>query len=154
MWPSHKITTTSFTSSQAEEDAILINCGRNFCNETLNTASCVPIVLCMDLPRQSSSVLHRNTFVTLAAKPTSSGYHCLDRTLLRQRAPVFHTPNQQSSLTSRLSWSGVARAKGRQYLSPPERKFEVDDELWSVLDICSDQELEDVHKILFGKTAV
>ena len=108
----------------------------------------------MDLPRHSSSVLYRNTPVTLAAKYTLSSYHCLDRTQLRQKEPVFHCPNQQSSLESRLCWSGLARAKGRQYLSPPEWKFEVDDELWSVLDICSDQELEDVHKILFGKTAV
>ena len=111
-------------------------------------------MLCMDLPGHSSSVLHRNTTVTLAANPTLSGCRCLNRTHLRHREPVFHTPNQQSSLSSRLSWSGVARARGKQYLSPPERKFEVDDELWSVLDICSDQELEDVHKILFGKTAV
>lgn len=32
-----------------------------------------------------------------------------------------------------------------------DRNTEVDEELWSVLDICTDEELEHVHKILFGE---
>lgn len=34
---------------------------------------------------------------------------------------------------------------------PPDRRFEVDEELWGLLDICSNDELEEIHKILYGE---
>ncbi len=33
---------------------------------------------------------------------------------------------------------------------PPDHRFEVDEELWGVLDICSNEELEEIYKILYG----
>lgn len=45
----------------------------------------------------------------------------------------------------------TAYRKPEQYLIPPDNKFDVDDDLWGLLDICSNEELEEIHKILYGK---
>jgi hypothetical protein len=37
-----------------------------------------------------------------------------------------------------------------EWQTPPHAAADVDSELWAVLDLCSDDELEEVHSILFG----
>ena len=47
----------------------------------------------------------------------------------------------------------LCRAKSGAALEPlttPHAAADVDMELWAVLDLCSDDELEEVHSILFG----
>lgn len=47
----------------------------------------------------------------------------------------------------------LCRAKSGTALEPlttPHAAADVDMELWAVLDLCSDDELEEVHSILFG----
>lgn len=44
----------------------------------------------------------------------------------------------------------TAYSKDERFILPPDNKFEVDEELWGLLDICSNEELEEVYKILYG----
>jgi hypothetical protein len=43
-----------------------------------------------------------------------------------------------------------ASTQEKQYLIPPDKKCEVDNELWELLDICNNDELENIHNILYG----
>jgi len=44
-----------------------------------------------------------------------------------------------------------ANEKEKQVLIPPDKTLEVDSELWELLDICNDEELESIHHILYGE---
>lgn len=45
----------------------------------------------------------------------------------------------------------ATQRRAERYMIPPDQRFEVDEELWSLLDICSNEELEEIHKILYGR---
>lgn len=50
--------------------------------------------------------------------------------------------------------STVTHSQPKRHLIPPDKRLEVDDELWGLLDICSNEELEEIHNILFGRLLV
>ena len=57
-------------------------------------------------------------------------------------------------MTVRFGCSGAWRLASSAALEPltrPMSEHDVDGELWSLLDLASDEELEDVHNILYGE---
>ncbi len=73
-------------------------------------------------------------------------------------ASTYH-PVQQKLYSRRLRLSTRQRPSRqlysstpeKQYLIPPDKRLEVDKELWELLDICTDEELESIHDILYGE---
>ena len=62
----------------------------------------------------------------------------------------FSSPDCRTILRERLRGEAAHR-RAEQYVIPPDHRFEVDEELWGLLDICSNEELEEIYKILYGK---
>ena len=112
------------------------------------------------LSEKSSSSWHMQTDVRVAGRSyglLSPLRECQSHRQLGQKGvepsksgtATFSLDRQRKRQCCRASQRGVER-----YVVPPDNKFEVDEELWGALDICSNEELEEIHKILFGKATV
>lgn len=69
----------------------------------------------------------------------------------RAKGRLCTTPNEQGLFKIQQNkFHRCVSAASSRFIAPPERSYEVDEDLWAVLDICNNEELEEIHGILYG----
>ncbi|KAK9822234.1 hypothetical protein WJX81_003153 [Elliptochloris bilobata] len=76
------------------------------------------------------------------------GRSCVDRGRLLQA--LGRLPGELAGCWTADFAERYEEAAALEPLTPPHAAADVDSELWAVLDLCSDDELEEVHGVLFG----
>lgn len=76
----------------------------------------------------------------------------LKQTELGRTAARINSIERKDERQSKRQCCKAARQEVQRHVVPPDTKFEVDKELWEALDICSDEDLEEIYQILYGKS--
>ena len=81
--------------------------------------------------------------------PTAQNSRLTAFTVERRTKHAFSDQKPRSPREGRRCEAAQRRAE--RYMIPPDHRLEVDEELWGLLDICSNEELEEIYKILYGR---
>ena len=79
---------------------------------------------------------------------------CSRKLLLELGSENLASPRQVRLGVQIRKVSHAKPCRASRLIQSPKDTVEVDEDLWAVLDICSNEELEDIHKILFGKSSI